>query len=86
MGFGPSLVIRGAVLGSILVSVFGVLITAGISFPAPVRAEALPAQAAAPPPRPNLRMRRQPLSQASERGMLSEQPISPAISSSGVIG
>lgn len=47
MGIGPSLVIRGAVLGSILVSLFGLFITAGISFPAPVRAEALPVQTVA---------------------------------------
>lgn len=40
MGIGPSLVIRGAVLGSILVSLFGFFITAGISFPLPVRAQA----------------------------------------------
>jgi soluble lytic murein transglycosylase-like protein len=48
MGIGPSLVIRGAFLGSVLVSLFGLFITAGISFPAPVRAEALPTQPAVP--------------------------------------
>ncbi len=49
MAFGPSLVLRGTVLGSILVSLFGFLITAGISLPAPVRAEALPVISSASP-------------------------------------
>jgi hypothetical protein len=44
MGIGPSLVIRGAILGSILLSLFGFFVSAGISFPIAVHAEALPAQ------------------------------------------
>lgn len=67
MGIGPSLVIRGAVLGSILVSLFGLFITTGISFPAPVRAEALPTQSAFPTTPAESQDSSAPVSQASSR-------------------
>jgi hypothetical protein len=41
MGIGPSLVIQGAIVGSVVLSLFGFFATAGISVPPPAHAEAL---------------------------------------------
>ncbi len=49
MGIGPFLVIRGTILGSVIIGLFSWLITAGISLPAQARAESIPAQSAAQP-------------------------------------